>query len=114
MQICRSVHVVSNPKLYINVVPNMPNVMKINAIFKLVLACSVPFTLTACATFQTDPPASVQAMPLDCVNRVAIQNWYQSQLAVPRQPFQKPADYESSQAQIRYRIWHLRYHCQPV
>lgn len=92
----------------------MSNNAKINHAQRLAMLVAVPIALSACTTFQSDPPASVQAMPLDCVNRVAIQNWYQSQLAVPRQSFQKQADYESSQAQIRYRIWHLRYHCQPV
>jgi hypothetical protein len=53
-------------------------------------------------------------MPTDCANRVAIINWYETQLAVPRQPLQNERAYEDYRAQIRYRIWHLRYHCQPV
>ena len=90
----------------------MSNNVKINWV-RLAVAVTVSLTVSACTTV-TNPPAAVQAMPLDCANRVAIQNWYHSQLAVPRQPFQKQTDYESTQAQIRYRIWHLRYHCQPV
>lgn len=77
------------------------------------VAAAALLTLTACATVK-DPPVAVQIMPMDCANRVAIQNWYHSQLAVPRAAFQNQTDYEATQAQIRYRLWHLRYHCQPV
>jgi len=70
--------------------------------------------IVGCSTYDRHVPASVATMPTDCSNRVAIINWYNSQLAVPRQPLQSEADYESYRAQVRYRIWHLRYHCQPV
>lgn len=70
--------------------------------------------LTGCGTYDRHVPASVAVMPTDCGNRVAIINWYESQLAVPRQTLQSERDYANYQAQVRYRIWHLRYMCQPA
>jgi hypothetical protein len=80
---------------------------------KTILAM-VLLSLVGCSTYDQRVPASVAVMPTDCANRVAIINWYQTQLAVPRQPLQNERAYEDYRAQIRYRIWHLRYHCQPV
>jgi hypothetical protein len=80
---------------------------------KTILAI-VLLSLVGCSTYDQRVPASVAVMPTDCANRVAIINWYQTQLAVPRQPLQNERAYEDYRAQIRYRIWHLRYHCQPV
>lgn len=93
---------------------NTPIAVKMSRLSRLTAAVAAPIIVSACAGFEQHPPPSVQAMPLDCVNRVAITNWYQTQLAVPRPAFQSPTAYENNQAQIRYRIWHLRYHCQPV
>ena len=80
---------------------------------KTILAI-VLLSLVGCSTYDRHVPASVAVMPTDCSNRVAIINWYQSQLAVPRPPLQNERAYENYREQIRYRIWHLRYHCQPV
>ena len=60
------------------------------------------------------PPQAVQVMPNDCTNRVVIINWLESQLKIPRQPFESQESYENARAPIRHRIWHLRYVCQPV
>lgn len=80
---------------------------------KTILAIAL-LSLAGCSTYDRHVPASVAVMPTDCGNRVAIINWYETQLAVPRQPLQNERDYENYRAQIRYRIWHLRYLCQPV
>lgn len=74
----------------------------------------IVLALAGCSTYDRHVPASVATMPTDCGNRVAIVNWYESQLAVPRQPLQSERDYANYQAQVRYRIWHLRYMCQPA
>ena len=60
------------------------------------------------------PPPAVQAMPNDCANRTVIIDWLNSQLKIPRQPFENTQTYEQNRASIRQRIWHLRYVCQPV
>ena len=80
---------------------------------KTILAVAL-LSLVGCSTYDRHVPASVAVMPTDCANRVAIINWYETQLAVPRQPLQNERAYEDYRAQIRYRIWHLRYRCQPV
>ena len=74
----------------------------------------IVLALVGCSTYDRGVPISVAVMPNDCANRVAIVNWYESQLAVPRQPFQHEREYETYRSQIRYRIWHLRSVCQPV
>jgi non-canonical (house-cleaning) NTP pyrophosphatase len=53
-------------------------------------------------------------MPNDCANRVAIIEWLNSQSQVPRQPFENQETYENARSEIRSRIWHMRYRCQPV
>lgn len=70
--------------------------------------------LAGCAQQPMTMPHSVQVMPTDCANRVAIMNWYQELLAVPRTYLQSQTEYQHAQTQIRYRMWQLRYHCQPV
>jgi hypothetical protein len=52
-------------------------------------------------------------MPNDCANRVAIVNWLTKQSQTPRQ-FEPEQDHENRMSEIRQRIWHIRYHCQPV
>ena len=69
--------------------------------------------LSGCAIHQAPPP-SVQVMPTDCANRTAIINWLDSQARHPRQSFESQQNYEQTRAEIRHRIWHLRYRCQPV
>jgi non-canonical (house-cleaning) NTP pyrophosphatase len=75
----------------------------------------VVLALSGCAMpIAQRPPPSVQAMPNDCANRVAIIEWLNSQSQVPRQPFENQETYENARSEIRSRIWHMRYRCQPV
>ena len=69
--------------------------------------------VSGCAVQQAPPP-SVQAMPNDCANRTAIINWLTHQAAIPQHPLESVQAYEQVRAQLRHRIWHLRYNCQPV
>lgn len=79
---------------------------------QIVIAMSAAI-LTSCAMQQVPPP-SVQVMPTDCANRVTVINWLEQQSRHPRQSFESRENYESNRAEIRHRIWHLRYRCQPV
>ena len=76
-------------------------------------AVLLTLVLTGCATHQAPPP-SVQVMPNDCANRTMIIQWLSRQAAISRTPLQTQESYDQAQAQIRYRIWNMRYHCQPV
>ena len=69
--------------------------------------------VAGCATSRP-MPRDVEIMPTDCVNRVQILNWLDYQLKLPRAVLQDQQDYERQQSQIRYRIWSMRYRCQPV
>jgi len=53
-------------------------------------------------------------MPNDCANRQAIISWLETQARVPRQAFESEKHYEQTRSQIRHRLWHVRYNCQPV
>lgn len=70
--------------------------------------------VTGCAGPSRRPPAAVMIMPNDCGNRQAIANWLQDQSQIPRQTFETERAYEIDRAQIRQRLWQLRYNCQPV
>jgi hypothetical protein len=70
--------------------------------------------LVGCASQSSIPPASVAAMPNDCANRQAIISWLETQASVPRQAFESEKHYEQTRSQIRHRLWHVRYNCQPV
>lgn len=70
--------------------------------------------LVGCASQSYTPPVSVAAMPNDCANRQAIVNWLETQARVPRQAFESEKHYEQTRSQIRHRLWHVRYNCQPV
>ena len=70
--------------------------------------------LVGCASQSSVPPASVAAMPNDCANRQAIINWLETQSSVPRQAFESEKHHEQTRSQIRHRLWHVRYNCQPV
>jgi hypothetical protein len=69
--------------------------------------------LAGCASVIQRPPPAVLAMPTDCANRVAIVNWLTKQSQTTRQ-FEPEQDHENRMSEIRQRIWHIRYHCQPV
>lgn len=70
--------------------------------------------LVGCASTNHTIPAAVSAMPNDCANRQAIINWLETQSRVPRQAFESEKQYEQARSQIRHRLWHVRYNCQPV
>jgi len=59
-------------------------------------------------------PAAVQIMPNDCANRAMLIQWLSRQAAISKSPFETQEAYDQAQAQIRYRIWNVRYNCQPV
>jgi hypothetical protein len=72
-------------------------------------------TLSGCAMpLQQTPPPSVQVMPTDCANRVTVINWLEQQSRHPRQSYETQESYEKTRAEIRHRIWNMRYRCQPV
>jgi hypothetical protein len=51
------------------------------------------------------PPVDVNLIPNDCANQQRIVNWLESQ---------SQGEWNEHVAQIRGRIWHLRYTCNPV
>lgn len=82
---------------------------------KLVIAVLAATALSGCGMpIQQTPPISVQVMPTDCANRVTVINWLEKQSQHPRQSFESRENYERNRAEIRHRIWHMRYRCQPV
>lgn len=82
---------------------------------KLVIPVLAAAVLGGCAMhIQQTPPISVQVMPTDCANRVTVINWLEQQSQHPRQSFESRENYERNRAEIRHRIWHMRYRCQPV
>jgi hypothetical protein len=70
-------------------------------------------SLVGCA-IQRPAPVDVQIMPNDCANRAAIVRWLENQAAIPPTSYQTDAEYAQQQSKIRYRLWTLRYNCQPV
>ena len=78
------------------------------------LALMTTALLVGCASPSYTPPISVAAMPNDCANRQAIINWLETQSSIPRQAFESEKHYEQTRSQIRHRLWHVRYNCQPV
>lgn len=75
---------------------------------------AVAFALTGCASQSANPPLDVRLIPNDCANRQMIVNYLEGQSRTPRATFESEKEYERSRAEIRHRIWTLRYHCQPV
>jgi hypothetical protein len=80
----------------------------------LLLAAAVLATGCAAPRDLSRLPISVQAMPNDCANRAAIINWLTQQAAISKHPLESQESYENAQRQIRYRIWNIRYNCQPA
>jgi hypothetical protein len=81
---------------------------------KTLLALGIALAITGCANVNYNPPPSVTIMPNDCANKVALNNWLETQARVAKHPLEKESDYEQSRAYYRSRVWHLRYVCQPV
>ena len=67
-----------------------------------------------CVSVVQRAPLDVSQIPNDCANRNAIINWLDQYARVPQQTTESKEDYERSRAQIRSRIWSMRYTCQPV
>jgi len=80
---------------------------------KLLIAL-LAVTMVSCASQPYRPPLDVSTIPNDCGNKNSIITWLDRQAAIPPQTLESKEDYERSRAQIRSRIWSLRYHCQPV
>ena len=70
--------------------------------------------LTGCSTAHRPPPTDVRLIPNDCANRHLIENYLTQQAQQPRSTFETEKDYERSRAEIRHRIWGMRYNCNPV
>lgn len=82
---------------------------------RTILALAAAVALAGCAAPRSDRmPMSVQVMPNDCANRAAIINWLTQQASISRHPLESQDAYEQAQRQIRYRIWNIRYNCQPA
>lgn len=78
------------------------------------LALLTTALLVGCSSTSQHLPPSVAAMPNDCANRQAIISWLETQARIPRQAFESEKHYEQTRSQIRHRLWHVRYNCQPV
>lgn len=67
-------------------------------------------TLVGCANVQ--PPVDVQLIPDDCANQTRIIRWLEDQAqAVSRN---SSTEYRQYHAQVKNRIWMLRYRCNPA
>lgn len=81
---------------------------------KLLLAATVLASATGCVSLNVSPPVDMAQVPNDCYNRQMIIGWLQDQAAMPRKNGESLEAYENYRRQIRAKIWHLRYSCQPV
>ena len=63
--------------------------------------------LTGCTHFapKLSQPVDVSLIPNDCANQQRIVRWLESQ---------SQGEWHEHVAQIKGRIWHLRYTCNPV
>ena len=66
--------------------------------------------LNGCANVQ--PPVDVRLIPDDCSNQPRIISWLESQ--VQAVSANSNPDYQQYHAQIKNRIWLLRYRCNPA
>lgn len=55
-------------------------------------------------------PVDVSLIPNDCANRHAIVNWLENSANF----YQNDRTHEQTVTNIKARIWHIRYHCQPA
>ena len=69
--------------------------------------------LVGCTTHKP-PPLDVQLIPNDCANIRLIVAYLTEEASRPKSTFESERDYERHRAQLRQRIWTMRYHCQPV
>ena len=80
---------------------------------KLLIAL-LAMSVTGCVSVIQRAPMDVSMIPNDCANRASIIRWLEQNAQVPQQNSESKEDYERSRAQIRSRIWSMRYTCQPV
>ena len=71
---------------------------------KLLIAL-LAVTLVGCASQPYRPPLDISTIPNDCANQQRIVRWLESQ---------SQGEWNEQVAQIKARIWHLRYTCNPV
>lgn len=81
---------------------------------KLAVVTVVMAMCAGCATNHQSVPDAVLIMPDDCANRHAMENWLLRQASVSKSSIQNQHSYEHAQAQIKHRLWNLRYNCSPV
>lgn len=79
-----------------------------------VSALVIALILTGCSSVHRPPPVDVRLIPNDCANRQFIESYLTQQAQQPRSTFETEKDYERSRAEIRHRIWGMRYNCNPV
>lgn len=80
---------------------------------KLLTAVAV-LSLAGCAHHNITPPVDVRLVPNDCANQQMIVNYLSQVAQQPRQMFETEKDHEIRRAEVRQRIWTMRYHCNPV
>jgi uncharacterized protein YceK len=62
--------------------------------------------LSGCMSIvQRSPPVDVSLIPNDCANQQRIVRWLENQ---------SRGEWNEQVAQVKARIWHLRYTCNPV
>lgn len=81
---------------------------------RFVAGATVVLALAGCMTPNVSPPVDVSMVPNDCGNREFIIDWLTQQAALPRKHGESLENYEFHRRQIRAKIWHLRYICQPA
>lgn len=75
-----------------------------------ILSALFVLALSGCANVQ--PPVDVRLIPDDCANQVRIIRWLEEQAqAVASKP---TTEYRQYHAQVKNRIWMLRYRCNPA
>jgi type IV pilus biogenesis protein CpaD/CtpE len=76
----------------------------------LVLSAVLALTLTGCANVQ--PPVDVRLIPDDCANQHRIIRWLEDQARAISA--RTTPEYQQYHAQVKNRIWLLRYRCNPA
>lgn len=74
------------------------------------IALVLALVLTGCANIQ--PPVDVRLIPDDCTNQTRIVRWLEDQARAVSS--NSNPQYQQYHAQIKTRIWLIRYNCNPV
>lgn len=69
--------------------------------------------ITGCAAVPQQP-VNVQLIPDDCANQSSITRWLEQSANHPKSVMQSHRDHEQNIANIKARMWHLRYRCNIV